>query len=358
MTTIKKIELFPLNVPQIEPFRIALDTIYDAENVVVKMTTADGGTGWGECSPFQAIHGETQATCLAIGKKMAELLTGKNPTHIEANYALLDGYIPNNYCIKSAFDMALYDLASQAAGLPLYAFLGGQNRGVLQTDMTVGIDSASNMAAKAQRFQEQGFYAIKVKLGTTLEEDVERIKQIRNAIGYDTPIRIDANQGWDAATAIRALRALESYRIEYCEAPIPRRHRLDLPRVRNESPIPIMADESLFDHFDALHLVRTEAVDYFNIKLGKSGGILNALKISAIAESAGIRCQVGCFSETRLGITALAHFVMARKVVTHCDMDSPLMLTEDPVMGGIRYQDGGRIQLEEATGLGASLSGF
>ena len=355
-TTIKKIEIYPINIPQKEPFRIALDTIYDAENILIRITTDNGLTGWGECSPFQSIHGETQSTCLTVGKSLARLLIGKSPLALEANLAAIDRFLPGNYCIKSAFDMALYDLSAQMAGLPLYAFLGGENQGTLRTDMTVGIDDPEKMAAKALGFAEAGFYAIKIKLGTTFAADVERIRQIRQALGPDIPLRIDANQGWNLPTAIRTLQALADYNIEYCEEPIPRRHFADLPRLRSESTIPIMADESLFDHYDAARLARIGAADFFNIKLGKSGGIYHALKIAAIAEAYGIPCQVGCFSESRLAITALAHLVMARRIIEHCDMDSPLMLQADPVTGGIQYGPAGTIKLGDAPGIGAAIS--
>ena len=355
-TTIEKIEIHQLNIPQKEPFRIALDTIYDAENIFIAITTDNGLTGWGECSPFQAIHGETQATCVAAGKALARLLLGRSPLALETNLMALDRFLPGHPCIKSAFDMAMYDLCAQLSGLPLYAFLGGENKRILRTDMTVGIDAPEKMAAKAGQFAEAGFYAIKVKLGTTYRADLERIEQIRRTIGPDLPLRIDANQGWTVPTAIRTLRALAKYDIEYCEEPIPRKHYPALPMVRQASPIPIMADESLFDHYDAARLASCGAADFFNIKLGKSGGIFHALKIAAVAEACGIPCQVGCFSESRLAITALAHLVMARRIIEHCDMDSPLMLESDPVTGGIRYEPGGIIELGDKPGIGAAIS--
>ena len=355
MEKITHIDLYKVNIPEIEPFKIALDTIYDAENIFVLITTDSGRIGYGECSPFQAIHGETQATCYAIGQKIAKLLIGHSPTSIEHLWHQINRILPGNFCIKSAFDMALFDLASQIAGLPLYAFLGGKNDKPLKTDMTVGIDTPKRMAEKALQFKNDGFYAIKVKLGTQTREDIQRIATIREAIGYDIPIRVDANQGWSPSTAIATLNQLVPYQIEYCEAPISRKLLSSLPYVRNQSPIPIMADESLFDHFDALQLIRNNAVDFFNIKLGKSGGIFQALKITAMAEAASIPCQVGCFSETRLGITALAHFVLAKNIIQQFDMDSPLMLVDDPIIGGIEYLPQGQIQLSEAIGLGAII---
>lgn len=353
--TIQTIDVYKLNVPLTDPFVISLETIEHAENVVVRIRTAEGLTGFGECSPYRSIAGETQNGAFEVAKELGRLLIGREASTLESMLDALDRHVTGNHCIKSAFDMALYDLAARRAGLPLYAFLGGQNNRELRTDMTVSIGTPGKMAADAKKYADQGFEAVKVKLGTGMEADVARIRAIRQAVGEALPLRIDANQGWSVPTAIRTLRALASYHIEYCEAPISRRQFSSLAAVRRQSPIPIMADESLFDHHDAFHLARLEACDFFNIKLAKSGGIRNALRIIAVAEAAGISSQVGCFSETRLGITALAHLALARRNIHHFDMDSPLMLAEDPVQGGIVYHPGGRIELPEAPGLGALI---
>ena len=258
--------------------------------------------------------------------------------------------------MKSAFDMALYDLLAQRANLPLYKLLGGSNSREIYTDMTISIGSPEKMASDAVEFKKSGFPAIKVKLGTTMKEDLERIKAIRDSIGMDYPVRIDANQGWDTITAIATLKGLEKYNIEHCEEPIPHWNNRELSKVRENSPIPIMADESLFDHHDAFRLAHLGACDYFNIKFSKSGGINNALKIIAVAEASGIKCQVGCMSESRYALTALMHLVAARNNIVHFDMDSSLMLAEDPVNGGIEYQGSGKWVLGDNPGIGADFN--
>ena len=363
---IAKIELFKLNVPLIEPFVIAIETITNAESIALKITTDDGLVGFGECNPYRSIAGETQATAFEAGKFLGRILLsetksrfvserGRNPIGIVNCLAEMDKMLAGNRCIKSAFDMALHDLAAKAAGIPLYQLLGGANNRSVTTDMTVGIGTAEYMAAAALRFKNAGFPAIKIKLGTTRQADVLRIKTIRETVGDAIPLRIDANQGWDEATAIQTLKALEKYDIEHCEQPTTARDIRTLARVRAASPIPIMADESVFDHFDALNLVRAEACDYFNIKLSKSGGIHKALKINHIAEAAGIRCQVGCFSETRLAMSALMHFILASPNVVHFDLDAPLMLSEDPILRGVVYGENGSVFIDDAVGIGAAF---
>lgn len=352
---ISRIEIIKLNIPYKEPFVISLGVIPQATNVVVRIHTDEGLTGTGECAPFVFIVGETQETVFELSKKLSGILIGKDPCAIEERLGEIDRAVKGNYTMKSAFDMALYDLLALKAGMPLYRILGGSNKRVIHTDMTISIGEPDKVAKDALAFKKEGFPALKVKLGTTTREDVARIRAIRDAIGPDYPLRIDANQGWDPITAIETLRALEPFGIEHCEEPIPHWNNRELVRVRENSPIPIMADESVFDHHDAFRLVTMGACDYFNIKLSKSGGINNALKIIAVAESAGIKSQVGCMSESRFALTALMHLVQARDNIVHYDMDSSLMLAEDPVTGGIHYEGRGKWTLGEEAGIGAGF---
>jgi L-Ala-D/L-Glu epimerase len=353
-TSIDSIHVHRFNIPLSQPFVIALETITNAENIVVEIRTSSGLSGFGECSPYRSIAGETQDTCMAAAKVLAAALQNRSALRLEDNLRALDQAIWGNHCIKSAFDMALYDVAAQAAGLPLYAFLGGANNKPLATDMTIGIGSPETMASEAIRFKDAGFHAIKVKLGTDTASDIERIKAIRAAIGHEIPLRIDANQGWDTLTAIRTLQALHPYSIDYCEQPVSRQNEIGMAEVRYKSPIPIMADESVGDHHDALRLIRAGACDMFNIKLAKSGGIRNALQISAVAEAAGMPCQIGCFSESRLAMTAFAHVALARHNIQYYDLDCALMLADDPVNGGASYSHNGHIIVSDAPGLGIS----
>lgn len=349
------VALYKLFIPLKEPFVISLGPIENAQNVVVIIRTREGISGFGECSPYMTINGESVDTCFIVGQYFAQLLKGKDPLQIESCIMEMDRLIYSNSSIKSAFDMALYDIASQHAGLPLYKFLGGGNNKTLSTDMTVGIGDPGKMAADALKFMQQGFPAIKVKLGEGKEIDVERIKTIRAAIGNEIPLRIDANQGWNVQTAIEILQALKEFNIQHCEEPIPRWDFMNLYRVKKESPIKIMADESCCDHHDAKRLIDLQACDLLNVKLGKSGGIFNALKIISLAEQNNIPVQVGAFMESRLGITAAAQLALCSDIIHYCDFDTPLMFTEDPVSGGIVYEKNGVVKVPDEPGLGARI---
>jgi len=354
--TIKQTELYKLSIPLIEPFVTSLGRNDYAENVLVKITTEEGLTGFGECSPYMPITGESQETCFIVGQYFAKILKGRNALAIEECIVAMDKLIYGNTSIKSAFDMALYDISSQYAKLPLYAFLGGKNDKRIITDYTVSIADPQQMVAAALKIKEEGYPFIKVKLGKNGETDVLRIKMIRKAIGNEIPIRIDANQGWSVDEAIKTLQALGKYNIQHCEEPIPRWHFMHLPHVRKASPIPIMCDESCGDEHDAERLIYIGACDYFNIKLSKSGGIFKALKMVKLAEASNIHLQVGAMLESRLAMTAFAHFSLCSPMIVHFDFDTALMFSEDPVSGGIVYQKNGVVKVPEGMGLGASIN--
>ena len=352
---ITSIEIYKLSIPLKQPFVISLGPQYDADNIVIVIKTNEGITGWGECSPYMSINGESMDTCFIVAQYLAAELKGKNPLQIEECIASMDRLITRNESIKSAFDIALYDIASQHANQPLYQFLGGKKDKLISTDMTVGLGSPEKMAIEALQYKKEGFPSIKVKLGTTTAEDVERIKAIRDAIGNELPLRIDSNQGWTVDIAIETLNALKDFGIEHCEEPIARWNFMELPHVRKNSPIKIMADESCFDEHDAERLAKLNACDYFNIKLGKSGGIWHALKIVEVAKVHNIKLQVGCFMESRLAITALVHFAYSSNLIVHYDLDTPLMLKEDPIVGGMLFKEYGIVEIDESNGIGATV---
>ncbi|PZR25762.1 MAG: dipeptide epimerase [Citrobacter freundii] len=353
---IDQVELYKLFIPLKDPFVISLGPIYNAESVVVVIRTNEGITGFGECSPFMSINGESADTGMVVGQYFAQWLKGRDPLLIEENIVGMDKIIYGNSSIKSAFDMAMYDIASQNAGLPLYAYLGGNTNKTIITDYTVSIGEPGKMAQDALKIKEEGYPAIKIKLGNNGDTDVQRIRAIRELVGNEIPLRIDANQGWGVDEAIRTLNALAPYGIQHCEEPIPRWAFMQLPYVRQQSPIPIMSDESCGDDHDAERLIQLGACDYMNIKLGKSGGIFKGLKMVKLAEEARIHLQVGAFMESRLAMTAFAHFSLCSPAIEHFDFDTALMFSEDPVSGGIVYERNGVVTVPETIGLGATIN--
>jgi L-Ala-D/L-Glu epimerase len=350
---IEKIQIYKYSIPM-HPFTIATGTMDFAQNILIKVFTSQNIIGIGECSAFPMIVGETQNTCYEMAKDFAKLWKGKDALNIEERLNELHLFTAGNSTIKSAFDMALYDMASQHAKLPLYEYLGGTKKEML-TDITVGIGSPKTMAEQAKAFVEKGASILKIKLGKDVTTDVLRIKTVREIIGNDTKIRIDANQGWSVEDATDALTQLGQYNIEFCEQPMRTYNDEYLPELIKISPIKIMADESVYNHYDAYRIIKNNACDYINIKFAKSGGIHEALKIIAVAKENNIPCMMGGMLESRVALSAFAHFAAANPQIIFYDMDTCMLGHKvDPVIGGVMY-NGYRVQLPDSIGIGASV---
>jgi L-alanine-DL-glutamate epimerase-like enolase superfamily enzyme len=352
--TILHTDIYKFSIPM-HPFTIATGTMHFAQNIFIRVHTDAGIYGVGECSAFPMIVGETQATCFEMAKDFATLWKNKNAAAIEERLQELHSFTAFNATIKSAFDMALYDLAAKAAGQPLYRWLGGHKK-ELETDLTIGIDTPEAMAAKAIDFVKRGVRIIKIKLGKQAKEDVERVRQIREAVGGGIGLRIDANQGWSYEDALFALTAMGAFNIEFCEQPMRFWDDDKLPALVKQSPIKIMADESVFNHHDAKRIIAAGACDYVNIKFAKSGGIFEAQKIHAVCKPHNIPCMMGGMLESRVALTAFAHFALSHDNMVFYDMDTCMLGHKtDPVTGGVQYN---RFFLEvpETPGIGADAS--
>ncbi len=344
-------DIYRFSIPM-EPFVIATGTMHFAQNVFIRVYTDAGIYGVGECSAFPMIVGETQDTCLAMAVDFAAIWKGKNPLEIPERMADLLAYADHNSTIKSAFDMALFDIAAKHANLPLYKFLGGHQK-TIETDMTIGIDTPAGMAETALKHQKNGCRIIKIKLGKDVHSDIERVKQIREAVGDEMVLRLDANQGWSFDDALYALGALESQNIEFCEQPMRTWFDDQLPELALNSPIKIMADESCYHHHDARRLINQKACEYLNIKFAKSGGILEAQKIHEEALKHGVKCMIGSMLESRIALTANLHFALASPNVAFFDLDTCLLgHLVDPVIGGLTY-NGYLLTVPETIGIGA-----
>ncbi len=339
---------------RMEPFVIATGTMHFAQNVFIRIYTSSGLYGVGECSAFPMIVGETQETCLAMAKDFARIIKGTDPLDIAARLHDLDSYAAHNSTIKSAFDMALYDLSAKAANQPLYKWLGGEKR-TIETDITIGIATPAGMAASAVKYEQQGATVLKIKLGKNKTNDVDRIQAIRKAIDPAIKLRIDANQGWEHDDALQALTAMEPFNIEFCEQPMRTWYDHLLPGLCTKSPIKIMADESCYNHHDARRLITSGSCDYINIKFAKSGGIAEAKRIHDVAQEENIPCMIGSMLESRLALTANVHFAYASPNIQFFDLDTCLLgQLEDPVIGGVKY-NGFFLEMDERIGIGADV---
>ena len=209
------------------------------------------------------------------------------------------------------------------------------------------------MAEQAKAFVEKGAEILKIKVGKNAELDIEAIRLITESVGHKIKLRIDANQGWSYDDAVHVLTAFKNYNIELCEQPMHKHHDHLLPSLKKISPVKIMADESVFDHYDAMRLIEAGACDYVNIKFSKSGGILEAIKINAVCEEHNIPCMMGGMLESRIALSAFAHFALAHDNIIFYDMDTCMLGHKlDPVVGGIKY-NGFIPDIPDEPGIGA-----
>ncbi len=350
---LRDIEIFPFTIPFKRTVKIALGTDITADSLLVRIRTEDGVIGYGEASPYTPVTSETQQSDLAVGKSLAEMLRGRDPFTLTKIVADMNAFTPGNGSIKAALEMALWDICGKVTGQPICRLLGCY-RESFESDLTVGIDTPQVMAEGARDVVRQGFKAVKIKVGVSQTEDVERVKAIRQAVGPRIQLRIDANQGWSPAEAVHVLRALADQEVQFCEQPVVYWDWQGLKFIRNSVNIPIMVDESVHAPHDAIVGIRENAMDIINIKLMKAGGILESVRIAQIADAADLKCMVGCMSETRLGLTAAAHVVASQKNIEFADLDAFLFLASDPVVGGMEVKDG-VVGVPQSPGLGLDV---
>lgn len=351
---IHAVETFRVSVPLKKPFKTALRTLAVAESIIVKITTEDGRTGYGEAPPTHVITGDSLAGIeAAVNDVIAPLILNQSIMERERILHVIAKSMVRNSSAKAAVDCAIHDLLAQHAGMPLYQFLGGY-RSEFATDYTVSVNEPAEMAEDASQFIQDGFYTLKIKVGTgSIQLDLERIKAVREKAGPDAKLRLDANQGWTPKEAIYAIRRMEDagFDIELVEQPVQAHDISGLKQVTDHTFTPIMADESVFTPQDAINILQTRSADLLNIKLMKAGGIHHALAINKLAEAFGVPCMVGSMIETKVGITAAAHFAASQRNITRFDFDAPLLLSRDIAAGGVEYS-GERMTLPETPGLG------
>jgi o-succinylbenzoate synthase len=350
---ITEIKTGTISIPLRTPFKTSLRTIDHIVSIVVSISTDSGLTGFGEAHPTGPITGESMGSVRgAIHDFIAPKLLGKKIDNLEDTLNTLDGAIVKNTSAKAAVEMAVYDLFGKHFKIPVYKLLGGY-RNKVETDLTISVNSPEEMAADSKIAIERGFRILKVKVGLEPDLDIKRIRAVREAVGPDVLIRIDANQGWSVRDSVKIMKAIESAAlgIELLEQPTVAEDLAGLKEVKERIDTPVLADESVFSAKDAEKILLTRGADYLNIKLMKTGGIRAALKICALAEIHGVECFMGCMMESKVSVTAAAHLACARSIITRSDLDSPSLCKTDPVRGGVEI-DGPWLKMTDEPGFG------
>jgi L-alanine-DL-glutamate epimerase-like enolase superfamily enzyme len=347
-----------------EPFVIASSALAASPCDLVRVETDEGLVGFGEACPAYEFTGDTLWTVQdVIGEYLGPAVIGKDPFQIEAIVHCWERelWTVGNQAACAALEMALWDLQGKALGRPLYDLIGGRTRDGLVEVIAWGWDEPEALADKTRRMRAEGVTVFKIKVGDLPERDEQRVAAVREAAGPDARLTVDANQGWlDAKTAVRAIRLLEPHGIEFAEQPV-RMDDLEAAHfVRAHVDVPIALDETVRGPREALAAAKAGACDILVVKLMKTGGILNALKVNAIAEAAGISVMMGNMGESSLGLAAHFHLNVALANATHCDADLPWRpggLTRDIGRGlRVELRDGvSTVLVPEAPGLGIAL---
>ena len=357
---IEKIEIGKIKVPLITPFKTALRTVENIEDIVIIIKTDTGNNGFGEAPPTAVITGDTHDSIIGAVTLIGKQLIGKNIENFNDLIDIVQKTIIKNTSAKAAIEIALYDLFAQSMNRPLYKVLGG-GPSQLKTDLTISVDSVEKMVSDSLRAVKSGFNELKIKVGKNIEEDIHRIKSIYEAVGSHIKLRLDANQGWSLKESLYAIKKIEEYGIvlDFVEQPVKAHDIHGMIKITSQVLSPILADESIFSPKDTVEVITQNAADIINIKLMKTGGISNALKIINLCEIYDIPCMIGCMLEAGISVTAAAHLAAAKSsIITRIDLDGPALCNKNPLDGGI-IMDGPKITLSNEPGLGIKgLAGF
>src|SRR5688572_23469011 len=343
-----------LRVPLKTPFKTALRTVDTIEDIIVTVHTDTGNVGYGEAPATAVITGDTHGSIIeAIKKFISPRLIGEEIANLNRITQLIQGALEKNSSAKAAVEIAIYDLFGQLYGAPLYKMLGGGDP-VITTDITISVDYIDKMVADSIAAVDRGFESLKIKVGKDIGVDIERTKAIYAAVENRALLRLDANQGWTAKQAVFAIRTLEDagVRLELVEQPVKAQDLEGMRYVTERVHTPIMADESVFGPMEVIELIRMRAADIINIKLMKTGGISNAIRIADIAAMHGVDCMIGCMLESPVSVAAAVHVAVAKsEAITKVDLDGPSLSQFNPVEGGVLFNES-EISITDAPGLG------
>ncbi|MEH6943895.1 mandelate racemase/muconate lactonizing enzyme family protein [Bacillus sp. JJ722] len=351
---ITSITLYAIRLPLHEPFVISYHTYHDMPSVIVKMETDDGWIGYGEAVADEHVTGETWESTFNILKyTLAPLLIGQDPSAFEKIHDRMNGAIYGAPTAKAAIDIACHDLVAKKLDVPIYQLIGGRYHDKFPITHVLSIQEPTTMAKEAIAKVSEGYRSFKMKVGKNVQQDIERIRAVRSAVGHEVSIRVDVNQGWvNSSNTLSSLHNLEELKVDWLEQPVLADDLEGMAFLKRKARIPIMVDEGLKGAKEMRDIIQKQAADKVNIKLMKCGGILPAVKLANQAEMAGMECQIGSMVESSIGSAAGFHVAFSKKIITSVELTGPLKFSKD--VGNLHY-DVPFIQLSEKSGLGIDI---
>jgi len=350
---IKDILIDNLKVGLITPFKTALRQVNYIDDVVVKVVLENNKIGYGEAPPTVAITNEDKNSIIVNIQKIKLLLINKS-IFDEYIFEILDNNLKTSTSAKAAIEMAILDLQSQLNNQPLFKFLGGKDYKTLSTDLTISVNDILTMQKDAIDANKKGFNCLKIKVGIDTNKDLERILAINDVINKKTTLRIDANQAWNFKQSVEFLELLKKHQIpiEFVEQPLPKNQLKEMAKLTQLKLFDIVADESLFSLDDAKKILDLNSADILNIKLMKTGGIKEALKICKLAKKYNKQCMMGSMLESIISITSAVHLSFACDNIKYFDLDGPLLAKYIPNIGGAIYNKDSITLNKSSVGLG------
>ena len=356
---IERVEVFGVAMPLVMEFKNAYLSKSVVKSAIVRITATGGAVGYGNIDPTPGYSKEgIEDSLKMIQDKLAPAVMGMDPANIHRITAKLESVAPDFLDAKATIDMACTDLAARVAGMPVHTYLGGAVKDRLLFNAWIGILPPEEAAKETLGWQKQGFRSCKIKVGGNIQADRDRVKAVREAVGPEFNIRIDANAGYDADTSIKLAELVAPYKLQLFEQPVPADDIAGMARVRkaaNAVGVPIMADESVLDHASLIRIIRMDAADIVKVKVMKQGGFLNTRRMIATAEAAGIRCVVG--HGFGLGVNTMAEIMLAAtsdNVIDGLECVGPLKTKDDVVTQKLDLTRGS-IALPAGPGLGVTL---
>jgi L-alanine-DL-glutamate epimerase-like enolase superfamily enzyme len=352
---ITAVEAIPVAVPVRRPLKMAVATVNERTCIVVRVTTDTGVTGLGESVLARYFTGESHASAVdLIAEVFAPALVGRDPTDVVAARRLMRRITVNNPGARAAVEMALLDVTARAAGVPLYVWYGGRSRESVPAVWHVSGGDPVAMAEDAGAAAADGYPLVKVKVGGDVDADLAAVAAVRDAVGPDVRLLLDANQGWDVDAAIRFARRVEDARPTFIEQPVPRHDLIGMAAVNRVSPVLIAGDESVFDAAELRLALELHAVGAVVAKLMKAAGPLGVQEVFAVAAAAGIGVHfAGMAGQTSISAAHAAHLALAVSELRYGSGISPQYLADDvvaepflPVHGHLHPSDAPGIGIE------------
>jgi len=356
---IEKVEVFGVAVPLVGEYKNAYLTKSVQKSVIVRITASGGVTGLGNVDPTPGYSKEQTPDHLEkLRGTFAPLLLGMDPTNVHGVLARIDPAVKGYLDSKAAIEMACVDIAARAAGMPVHTYLGGAGKERLLFNAWIGVLPPEEAARETLGWKQKGFRSAKIKVGGNIDADRDRVKAVREAVGPDFQIRIDANAGYDAATSIKLAKMVAPFNLQLFEQPVPDHDIAGMAQVRREANavgLPVMADESVLDHASLIRIIKMDAADIVKVKIMKQGGFINTRRMIATAEAAGIRCVVG--HGFGLGVNTMAEIMLAAtsaNVLDGLECVGPLKTADDIVTRKLDLSSGS-LALPAGPGLGVAL---